>query len=137
MTDDEEKAEELLQASTEKERTNTEAASIESDTDDSVDRTQAIKEALLSIEGGDVPENINVRDARLKALLVGLEEADELGDVGEDLAAAAGVDDADVSTQSDVARLLMRAGLREVLPEVLDDATEARQRAVLEQTDDF
>jgi hypothetical protein len=135
MTNDEEAAEELLQESKDKHRTNTEAASSQ---DDAEDRTEAIKNALLAIEAGDSPENINVRDARLKALLVGLEEAGELSEVAATLGEVLDTDtDTSDVTQSDVARLLMRVGLQETLPEVYDDATEARRQAVLEQTDDF
>jgi hypothetical protein len=93
---------------------------------------------LLSVEDGETPENINVRDARLKALLVGLEDAGELSDVAQSLAETLDTDSDDrEATQSDVARLLIRVGLQEALPDLLADATEARQRAALEQASDF
>ncbi|ELZ21494.1 hypothetical protein C475_18791 [Halosimplex carlsbadense 2-9-1] len=136
MTNDEEAAEELLQESKQKHRTNTEAAP--SQDNEGQNRTEAIKSALLAIEAGDSPENINVRDARLKALLVGLEEAGELPEIAGTLGEVLDTDtDTSDVTQSDVARLLMRVGLQETLPEVYEDATKARRQAVLEQTDDF
>ena len=93
---------------------------------------------MLSVEDGETPENINVRDARLKALLVGLEDAGELSDVAQSLAETLDTDSDDrEATQSDVARLLIRVGLQEALPDLLADATEARQRAALEQASDF
>jgi hypothetical protein len=133
-TDD---AEELLQQSKEQTRHNSEAASGRQSSDD-VDRVSAIKDALLAIEDGDAPENINIRDARLKALLVGLDESGELEAIAETLAAAldTNVEAEDVS-QSDVARLLLRVGLQEALPDVFEDATEARKQKAVEQADGY
>lgn len=133
----ESEAEELLQQSKDQKRHT-------SDPTDSglpeteVDRVEAIKEALLSIESGNTPENINIRDRRLKGLLVGLEVAGELDTIAEDLVATLDGDfEIDEATQSDMARLLIRVGLQEALPEVLDDATEARQKALMEQASEF
>lgn len=136
MTKNEDAAEDLLEEAKQKQRTTSEATS--TDTAATPSRTEAIKEALLSVEDGKTPENINVRDARLKALLVGLEDAGELSDVAQSLAETLDTDSDDrEATQSDVARLLIRVGLQEALPDLLDDATEARQRAALEQANDF
>lgn len=136
MTENEDAAEDLLEEAKQKQRTTSEATP--TDTTATPGRTEAIKEALLSVESGETPENINVRDGRLKALLVGLEDAGELSDVAQSLAETLDTDSDDrEATQSDVARLLIRAGLQEALPDLLDDATEARQRAALEQATDF
>jgi hypothetical protein len=136
MTKNEDAAEDLLEEAKQKQRTTSEATS--TDTAATPGRTEAIKEALLSVEDGETPENINVRDARLKALLVGLEDAGELSDVAQSLAETLDTDSDDrEATQSDVARLLIRVGLQEALPDLLADATEARQRAALEQASDF
>jgi len=133
--DTESDAEELLQQSKEQSRHTSEPTQSGSA---ELGRTEAIKNALLAVEDGDTPENINIRDARLKALLVGLEDAGELEEIATALASGLEADvDADAVTQSDVARLLIRTGLQEGVPDLLDDATEARQQAVLEQTDDF
>jgi len=85
---------------------------------------------------GESPENINFRDAQLKALLVGLNDVGQLGETAKKLAAVLDddIDTDDGVSQSDLARLLMRVGLREALPEVREDATEAEQQKALEQT---
>jgi hypothetical protein len=130
--------EELLQQSKEQKRhTSTPNQSTDSP---ELDRVEAIKNALITIDEGHAPENINLRDARLKALLVGLEETDELQKIAADLSTA--VDgDLDLKTddvsQSDIARLLLRIGLREGIPEVLEDAQEARKQKALEQAEGF
>jgi hypothetical protein len=139
MTDDTEAdPEELLQQSKEQSRHTSEPTRSAESSDATPGRTEAIKDALLAVEAGDQPENINIRDARLKALLVGLEDAEELDAVATELA---GILDADTPedgvTQSDVARLLMRVGLQEGTPDLLAEATDARQQAVLEQASDF
>ncbi|WP_338756529.1 hypothetical protein V9T20_12960 (plasmid) [Halobacterium salinarum] len=135
MSDDAPDAEELLQKSKEQTRHTAEPSRTEND---DVDRVAAIKEALLAIEDGDAPENINARDARLKALLVGLNDCGELEATAETLAAAL---DTDVETQevsqSDVARLLLRVGLQEALPDILSDAKQARKQMAVEQADGF
>lgn len=133
----ESEAEELLQQSKDQKR-HTSDPTDSGLPDTEVDRVEAIKEALLSIESGNTPENINIRDRRLKGLLVGLEVAGELDTIAEDLVATLDGDfEIDEATQSDMARLLIRVGLQEALPEVLDDATEARQKALMEQASEF
>jgi hypothetical protein len=124
--------EELLQQSKDQSRHTSEPT--QQSTDAGVDRVDAIKEALVAIEEGDAPENINIRDANMKALLVGLRDAGELDSVAETLAAELDdqVETAEVS-QSDVARLLMRIGLREALPGVYEDAEEAAKQKAVEQ----
>lgn len=134
MTDTPEDAdpEELLQQSKDQSRHTSEPTDV---TDSAgVDRVDAIKDALLAIEDGDAPENINIRDANMKALLVGLRDADELDSVASTLAdeLEGDVETTDVS-QSDVARLLMRIGLREALPGVHEDAEEAARQKAVEQ----
>lgn len=124
--------EELLQQS--KDQTRHTSEPTQQPTEAGVDRVDAIKEALVAIEEGDAPENINIRDANMKALLVGLRDAGELDSVAETLAAELDdeVETTEVS-QSDVARLLMRIGLREALPGVHEDAEEAAKQKAVEQ----
>jgi hypothetical protein len=132
-------AEELLQQSKEQSRHTSEPTATDSE-GEGVDRVTAIKDALVAIDAGDAPENINLRDARLKALLVGLGEADELSSAASDAAEVLDGDpdiDLEDASQSDVARLLLRIGLQEALPEVLEDAKEARKQKALEQADGF
>lgn len=140
MSDQDPDPEELLQQSKEQSRHTSEPATASPSPADAVDRVEAIKNALHAIEDGDAPENINLRDARLKAVLVGLDDAGDLDDVAaaliESLNSETDIDSAD-SSQSDVARLLLRVGLEEALPEVLSDATEARKQYAIEKADTF
>jgi hypothetical protein len=136
MSDNEPDPEDLLSEAKNQTRHTTEPT--QSAAPGAVDRTTAIKDAWLEIEDGEAPQNINIRDTNLKALFVGLQEAGDLEDVAGDIASALESDvAADGTTQSDLARLLIRAGLQEVVPGVLEDATDARQQAVLEQANDF
>jgi hypothetical protein len=132
-------AEEALQAAKEQKRHTSQATSTTDDQPAAVDRVSAIKKALVAIEDGESPENINFRDAQLKALLVGLDDVDQLGETAEQLGAVLDddIDTEDGVSQSDLARLLMRVGLREALPEVREDATEAEQQKALEQTSGY
>lgn len=107
--------------------------------DSGTDRVQAIETALRAIEDGDAPENINLRDDRLKALLVGLDEADELADAASRVAEHID-DDLDVTddvSQSELSRLLLRVGLQASLPRILEDAKEARKQLAIERADNF
>jgi hypothetical protein len=140
MTDesDDVDPEELLQQSKERKRHTSEPT--QSPDSPGVDRVEAIKNALIAIDEGNAPENINLRDARLKGLLVGLEEAGELQQVAADLNTIVDGDldaDTDDISQSDVARLLLRVGLQEGIPEVLEDAQEARKQKAVEQAEGF
>jgi len=136
MTDETEDAEELLKQSAEQSRHTSEPTS--SREEDAPDRVDAIKEALDDIEDGDAPENINLRDARLKALLVGLGDAGELEDAASALAPKVDVDvDTSDISQSDIARLLLRLGLQEALPEVYDAGREAAKKRAVEQAEQF
>lgn len=138
MTDETDEAEDLLQKAKAQSRHTSEPSMAASDTE-APNRVEAIKEALLAVEDGEVPENINIRDARLKALLVGLQEAGELDTAASSLAEVldSPPDMANEATQSDVARLLIRVGLQEGAPSLLADAKEARKQAALEQANEF
>jgi len=132
--------EELLQQSKEQSRHTSEPSETLSSDEQTVDRVTAIKEALIAIDDGDAPENINLRDARLKGLLVGLSDTGELSQIATELETVVDGDTAvstDNASQSDVARLLLRIGLQEALPEVLEDAKEARKQKVLEEADEY
>ncbi len=132
--------EELLQQSKEQSRHTSEPSETQHSAEQTVDRVTAIKQALIDIDDGDAPENINLRDARLKSLFVGLSETGELSQIATELETVVEGDTA-VSTnsasQSDVARLLLRVGLQEALPKVLEDAKEARKQKVLEEADEY
>ena len=132
--------EELLQQSKEQSRHTSEPSETSSSDEQTVDRVTAIKEALIAIDDGDAPENINLRDARLKGLLVGLSDTGELSQIATELETVVEGDTAvstDNASQSDVARLLLRVGLQEALPDLLEDAKEARKQKVLEDADEY
>ena len=132
--------EELLQQSKEQSRHTSEPSEASSSDEQTVDRVSAIKEALIAIDDGDAPENINLRDARLKGLLVGLSDTGELSQIATELETVVDGDTAvstDNASQSDVARLLLRVGLQEALPDILEDAKEARKQKVLEDADEY
>jgi hypothetical protein len=134
-TDDIDDAEELLQQSKEQSRHTTEPSS--SSSEGGVSRVDAIKTALDDIKDGGAPENINLRDANLKALLVGLDNADELDAVAASLGEEVESDvDAEDVSQSDVARLLMRVGLQSALPDVWEEANQAARQRAMEQAED-
>jgi len=139
MSDNADEAEELLQQSSRQRRHTTEAGTGKgpaASNETAGDRVSAIKQALVAIDQGNTPENINLRDARLKALLVGLEAAGQLDTVAGELAEIVDIDTPTDVSQSDVARLLIRTGLQE-LPELLEDATEARKQKAIEEVDDY
>ena len=132
--------EELLQQSKEQSRHTSEPSETSSTEEQTVDRVTVIKDALIAIDDGDAPENINLRDARLKGLLVGLSDTGELSQIATELETVVDGDTAvstDKASQSDVARLLLRVGLQEALPDVLEDAKEARKQKVLEDADEY
>lgn len=137
MTEESESGEAAAEAAMEraKEQTRHTSEPTKNGSDEGVGRVDAIKSALVEIEDGDAPENINVRDARMKALLVGLDDADDLDSVAQQLADHLGDDSVDTAevSQSDIARLSMRVGLREALPDVREDAEEAARQKALEQ----
>jgi len=126
MTDQD--PEDLLQQSAEQTRTTTTAGE-----EPATDRVDAIADALLAIEADEGTENINIRDARLKALFVALEDTDGLQAAAATVATALDREAPQTATQSDLARLLIRAGLQETLPDVLADAETAHEQAVREQ----
>jgi hypothetical protein len=132
--------EELLQQSKEQSRHTSEPSETSSSDEQTVNRVTAIKEALIAIDDGDAPENINLRDARLKGLLVGLSDTGELSQTATELETVVDGDTAvstDNASQSDVARLLLRVGLQAALPDLLEDAKEARKQKVLEDADEY
>lgn len=140
MTNDrnQQKAEDILQQSKNQSRHTTEPSASETDAPAPPDCQTAIKAALLAIDRRDTPENINIRDARLKALLVGVEDSGDLPAIVETLETHLDTEiDTETPTQSDIARLLIRVGLQEATSDLLADAMTARQEALLEQANDF
>ncbi len=116
MSDDAKKAEELLQQSGEQKLHATEAPEPESTTesDDSQPLEDAIADAYEAIDEGDLSSNLTLRDENLAALFHGLEETDQLPEVGQRAAEALERDPDDTETRAAVLRLLVRIGLNEI-----------------------
>lgn len=118
------KAEKLLEQSSEQKRTNTEP--ITADDDSSVQ--DGIRDAYADILDGDASSNTTVRDVNLTALLRGLDDVDELDELMERANDALGREhnDGQVSRSQTLA-LLARVGLQEVDPSLMSTASDARQ----------
>jgi len=102
------------------------------------DKTSDLEDAIVTllgdVESGEVSKTLSVRDERLTALIRGLEETDNLNDVGASLREQLGRDDdGDGTDRSEMLRLAVRLGLREAAPEVLETARDANARYASEQ----
>lgn len=134
MADDQAKAEELLQQSKDQKRHETEPTTAEKD--DTPTLEEAIADAYVSLESGDLHSNLTLRDENLAALFAGLDELGDLERIGSN--AAAELDrDADATTKADVLRLLIRIGLSEVEDDVIDAAKNGRKQFLESKTDEF
>jgi len=133
MSDDQAKAEELLQGQTEQARHQTDP-SID-DADETPALEDAIADAYEAIDEGEVSSNLTLRDANLAALFHGLEESDHLADVGDDAAAILGRENEDTDTRAAVLRLLVRIGLQEVDEDVIQAGKDGRDQFL--ESDEF
>lgn len=134
MGDDQAKAEELLQQSKDQKRHETEPTTAEKDDNPTLE--EAIADAYVSLESGDLHSNLTLRDENLAALFAGLDETGNLERIGSN--AAAELDrDAEATTKADVLRLLVRIGLSEVEDGVIDAAKNGRKQFLESQTDEF
>ncbi|WP_276257194.1 hypothetical protein [Halomontanus rarus] len=134
MTDDTQKAEELLQQSKEQKRHETEPTEAEPDPDDTQSLEDAVCAAYWRLENDEMPSNLTLRDRNLAALFAGLEESGELVEVGE--AAAEKLDrDDDVESRADVLRLLLRSALADIDESVLESAKEGHTQFAVEQAE--
>jgi hypothetical protein len=109
---------ELIEESKSSRRTNTPAAS-EDGSHSQLD--EAVADALGAIGAGDQHPNITFRDENMVALLQALEETSDLSEIVEQ-ASERTSRDADSTDRSEACRQLLRVGLREIDPDVLDDA---------------
>jgi len=105
----------------------------ESPADESDGLEDAIVDLLAAIEDGEESKTLSVRDARLAALVKGLEEADELDGVGNALRSELDREANGDADRSEVLRLAVRLGLQEAAPEVLDAARDASARHASER----
>lgn len=98
------------------------------DEEHEADRVELLTDVMMEIDSGERNKTISYRDELLAALLGALDEDDDLrGELASDLSAALDRDvDPDELTRSECARLLFRAGLQDVSPEILDDLGDAK-----------
>jgi hypothetical protein len=97
------------------------------------DLEDAIVDVLGSIEAGETSKTLSVRDDRLAALILGLEDTAELDGIGKALNANLEQTDSDEDfDRSEVIRLAIRVGLNEAAPEVVETARDAYGRHAAE-----
>ncbi len=97
------------------------------------DLEDAIVDVLGSIEAGETSKTLSVRDDRLAALILGLEDTTELDGVGKALETQLGRTNSDDNfDRSEVIRLAIRVGLKEADPEVVQTARDAYGRHAAE-----
>ncbi|NGM71286.1 hypothetical protein G6M89_20170 [Natronolimnobius sp. AArcel1] len=135
MADDKEEAEKLLQQAKEQKRHETEPSKQSSENDVSLE--EAVQEAYEQIDNGDVYENLTIRDEDLAALFAGLDETNKLEDIGEAAADALSRDVDGLETRATVLKLLVRVGISEVSPEIIESAKEGRRAYLASQADEF
>lgn len=93
------------------------------------DLVDAIEQALDAADDGNITETVTAYDPRMAALLVALDDQDEIEDVFESLSAAYNGDSGiEKPTRSAIIRLAIRVGLQEGGDGVLDDLREALAR---------
>lgn len=135
MSDDTEKAEELLaQSKTQKRHETNPAAIDESDNQGSLE--EAVANAYARIESGELHQNLSVRDADLAALMTALEETGRLEEVGRRAAEQLGRDD-EADTRASVGKLLLRLALNEIAAEEIEAAKAGKKQHLVSQADDF
>lgn len=122
---DEEKAEELLSGSKEQTRYNDVA-------DDEESLNELIKEYHRAFEANDVSENLSFRDGQLAALLRALEDRGELEEITRAAESKLGRDHTRKTGRAETLRLLARIALREVAPDAVEAANQARKEQIFE-----
>ena len=127
MTDsDEERAEELLGGSKKQTRYN--------DVDDGEQSlNEIIKEYHRAFEANDVSENLSFRDGQLAALLRALEDQGELEEITRAAESKLGREETRKTGRAETLRLLLRIALREVAPDAVEVANEARKEYIFEK----
>ncbi|RLM32661.1 hypothetical protein [Haloarcula sp. Atlit-120R] len=122
MTDDKD-PEELLAQSKEQKRHTSEPST--TDSDDTQSLEEAIADVYQSIDEGETPHNLTIRDESLAALLRGLEDMNQLSELASDASEELGRDDVGHDTRSPVLGMLVRIGLRETRPDLIEAGKDA------------
>jgi len=135
MTDDTTDAEALLEQSKQQKRHETEPTV--STRDDEPSLVEAVADAYDELENDDLPENLTIRDDNLAALFAGLDETNGLNDVIAAAASALDREEPDADSKAAALRLLVRVGLDDVAPEVLDAGAEGYEQHREQQDYEF
>ncbi|ELZ96649.1 hypothetical protein [Haloferax sulfurifontis] len=134
MSDDQSKAEELLQ-SKKSEKRHTSQPARKTAAGDGPDLASAVEAAYHDIDEGDIIETLSIRDGNLAALFAALETTGELEDVGR--RALGRLDrDGDADSKAQVLKALIRIGLSDVASDELAAATEGKRRFKRSQIED-
>jgi len=88
----------------------------------------AILQAIEDVDSGDRPQNLTVRDEKLAALFGGVEDADRLDELMIRAAKQIGADPPEKVTRANALRMVIRAGLVESAPDLLETSKDARDR---------
>jgi len=127
---DERDAEELLQNS----KANTR---VSGSTAEPPSLDDAVAEALQRVDDGDLSSNLTMRDDRLAALFAALDETGELKELNDTLHDRLDLEERRSVSKSNVLSMLVRVGLQETDPEILDSGREGYQSWLMSQADDF
>ncbi|AAV44389.1 hypothetical protein BDK61_4744 [Haloarcula quadrata] len=118
-TTDDRDPEELLEQSKEQKRHQSEPQ--QQDTEpDAPSLEEYIADVYEELDAGEVPTNLTMRDRNLAALIRGLDEAGQLDAVGADVREYLDRDATDSESRGSVLGLLVRAGLAEVRPDLIE-----------------
>ncbi|NUC75000.1 hypothetical protein HTZ84_22305 [Haloterrigena sp. SYSU A558-1] len=98
------------------------------DADETPELEDAVADAYEKIDEGDRSSNLTLRDENLAALFHGLEDANQLADVGDAAAEELGWDQDDTDTRAGVLRALVRIGLKEVDEDVIQAGKDGRDQ---------
>ena len=110
----------------------------DTDTDSGVDLASAVADVYGEIEAGETPSNLTLRDADLAALFTGLERSGDLADVVDGAHTALDRDGESGSlTRATALRLLVRIGLNEVDPSIIESAKDGKQPHLTKQASEF
>jgi len=118
-TTDDRDPEELLEQSKEQKRHRSEAQQQNGEPNDP-SLEEYIADVYEELDAGEVPTNLTMRDRNLAALIRGLDEAGQLDAVGADVREYLGRDATDSESRGSVLGLLVRAGLAEVRPDLIE-----------------
>ena len=135
-TTDDRDPEELLEQSKEQKRHQSEPQ--QQDTEpDAPSLEEYIADVYEELDAGEVPTNLTMRDRNLAALIRGLDEAGQLDAVGADVREYLDRDATDSESRGSVLGLLVRAGLAEVRPDLIEAGEGGYERFTERQETQF